>query len=65
MTEKEKREQMIQGLNGLLRVAPFELEYRVRKKPKGVHVIIDVTKEQMEALAKDLIEKHRLIETDH
>lgn len=62
MTDEEKREQVIEGLTGLLRTTQFQVEYRVRKKPKGIHVIIDVTQEQMEAVAKQVIDKSKRIE---
>ena len=64
MTTEEKREQVIQGLTNLLQSTPFTVEYKVKKKPQGIKVIIEVTKEQMEALAKQVIEKSNRIEKD-
>lgn len=64
MTTEEKREQVIQGLTGLLQSTPFTVEYKVKKKPAGIKVIIEVTQEQMEALAKQVIEKSNRIEKD-
>ena len=46
MTE-EKREQTIQGLADLLRTTPFQVEFKVKKKPQGIKVIVEVTQEQM------------------
>lgn len=57
MTTEEKREQVIQGLTDLLQSTPFTVEYKVKKKPQGIKVIIEVTQEQMESLAKQVIEK--------
>ena len=48
---------MIQGLTDLLQSTPFTVEYKVKKKPQGIKVIIEVTQEQMESLAKQVIEK--------
>ena len=62
MTTEEKREQVIQGLTGLLQSTQFTVEYKVKKKPKGVKIIIEVTQEQMEALAKQVIEQRQMKE---
>lgn len=60
MTEAEvKRQQVIQGLISLLQSTPFSVEYKVKKKPKGIKVVIEVTQEQMESLAKQVIEAHK------
>ena len=60
MTEAEiKRQQAIRGLTDLLQSTPFQVEYTVKKKPKGIKVIIEVTQEQMEAVAKQVIEKRQ------
>ena len=60
MTEAEiKRQQVIQGLTDLLQRTPFTVEYTVKKKPKGIKVIIEVTQDQMESLAKQVIEKRK------
>lgn len=64
MTAKEKREQVIQGLTNLLQSIPFTVEYKVKKKPQGIKVIIEVTQEQMELLTKQVIEKSNRIEKD-
>ena len=62
MTTEEKREQVIQGLTNLLQSTQFTVEYKVKKKPQGVKVIIEVTQEQMETLAKQVIEKRQMKE---
>lgn len=60
MTEAEvKRQQVIQGLTSLLQSTPFTVEYKVKKKPKGIKVVIEVTQEQMESLAKQVIEERK------
>lgn len=64
MTAKEKREQVIQGLTNLLQSTPFTVEYKVKKKPQGIKVIIEVTQEQMDLLTKQVIEKSNRIEKD-
>ena len=64
MTAKENREQVIQGLTNLLQSTPFTVEYKVKKKPQGIKVIIEVTQEQMVLLTKQVIEKSNRIEKD-
>lgn len=46
--EEEQREKEIQGVANMLREYPFEIVCRIRKKPKGVKIIYEVTREQME-----------------
>lgn len=62
MTTEEKREQTIQGLADMLRISPFQVEFKVKKKPAGIKVIIEVTQEQMEGIAKQTLEKTKRIE---
>ena len=62
MTTEEKREQTIQGLADMLRTSPFQVEFKVKKKPAGIKVIIEVTQEQMEGIAKQALEKTKRIE---
>ena len=46
----------------MLRTSPFQVEFKVKKKPAGIKVIIDVTQEQMEGIAKQTLEKTKRIE---
>ncbi len=62
MTTEEKREQTIQGLADMLRTSPFQVEFKVKKKPAGIKVIIEVTQEQMEGIVKKTLEKTKRIE---
>lgn len=62
MTTEEKREQTIQGLADMLRTSPFQVEFKVKKKTAGIKVIIEVTQEQMEGIAKQTLEKTKRIE---
>jgi hypothetical protein len=62
MTTEEKREQTIQGLADMLRTSPFQVEFKVKKKPAGIKVIIEVTQEQMDGIAKQTLEKTKRIE---
>ncbi len=62
MTTEEKREQTIQGLADMLRTSPFQVEFKVKKKPAGIKVIIEVTQEQMDGLTKQTLEKTKRIE---
>lgn len=49
MTTEEKKAQVIQGLTNLLQCTPFTIEFKVKKEPKGIKVIIEVTQEEMDA----------------
>lgn len=51
MTE-EKREQAIQAIANMMRITWFDVELKVKKKPKGIKVIIEVTQEQIDAMVK-------------
>ena len=62
MTTEEKREQTIQGLADMLRTSPFQVEFKVKKKPAGIKVIIEVTQEQMDGITKQTLEKTERIE---
>lgn len=48
MQQKEIKEQVICNLAELLRHAPFEIEHRVVKKPKGIKIIIEMTQEMID-----------------
>lgn len=62
MTDREKREQTIQSLADMLRTSPFQVEFKVKKKPAGIKVIIEVTQEQMDGITKQALEKTKRIE---
>ena len=57
MTTEEKREQTIQGIADMLRTSPFQVEFKVKKKPAGIKVIFEVTQEQMDKITKQVIDK--------
>lgn len=57
MIAEEQREQAIQSLADILRVHPFKVEYQVKKKPQGIKVIIEVTREYMDAMMKKAARK--------
>ena len=50
MTDEEKREQAIADVAGLMRAMPFTVELTVKKSPKGIRIIYEVSPEEMEAL---------------
>lgn len=57
MTTEEKREQTIQSIADMLRTSPFQVEFKVKKKPAGIKVIFEVTQEQMDKITKQVIDK--------
>ena len=52
MATEEKREQIIQWLSEMMRVMPFETEFKVKKKRAGIKIIIEVTQEEMDGMMK-------------
>ena len=52
MTPEEKRDQAVQMIAELLQTTPFELQFKVVKKPKGIRIIYELTQEEMNALVK-------------
>jgi len=47
MTPEEQRERAIKLVADMLRMHPFKVEYKVKKKPQGIKVIVEVTQEHM------------------
>lgn len=54
-----KREGAIQGIVTLLRATAFSVDFKVKKKPAGIKVIVEVTQEQMDHLSQQLINKSK------
>lgn len=48
MTQEEQREQIIQQIAYMLRTTQFSVEFAVKKNPKGIRIIHEVTQEQMD-----------------
>lgn len=59
MAQDEKREQVIQNIADMLRTNPFTFEFKVKKNPKGIKVIYEVTQNEMDALMKKAAEEHK------
>lgn len=57
MTQEEKTERVIQSLASLLRTTPFKVELVVKKKPAGITIIQEVTKEEMDEIMKNATRK--------
>lgn len=56
MNIQEQREQIIQNIAEQLRHNPFSVQFKIVKNPKGIKIIHEVTREEMDALmqaAKD------------
>ena len=53
-TIDEKREFAIQSIANMLRRNPFQFEFKVVKKPKGIRIINEVTKEELDELMKNM-----------
>ena len=48
MTIEEGREQAILGLAEMMRSTHFTVEFKVKKKPAGIKVVIELTQDQMD-----------------
>ena len=59
MTDEEKRELVIQSITEMLRHNPFTFEFKVKKNPKGIKVIYEVTQEQMDSIMENAAKKHK------
>lgn len=59
MAQDEKREQVIRNIADMLRTNPFTFEFKVRKNPKGIKVICEVTQDWMDAMIKKASEEHK------
>lgn len=59
MAQDEKREQVIQNIADMLRTNPFTFEFKVKKNPKGIKVIYEVTQDEMDAMMKKSAEEHK------
>ena len=59
MAQDEKREQVIQNIADTLRTNPFTFEFKVKKNPKGIKVIYEVTQDEMDAMMKKASEEHK------
>ena len=59
MAQDEKREQVIQNIADMLRTNPFTFEFKVKKNPKGIKVIYEVTHDEMDAMMRKAAEEHK------
>lgn len=59
MATEDPREDAIQMVADVLRHNPFTVEFKVLKHPKGIKVIYEVTKEQMDAMVNEGLEQHK------
>ena len=59
MAQDEKREQVIQNIADMLRTNPFTFEFKVKKNPKGIKVICEVTQEQIDGMMNKASEEHK------
>ena len=59
MAQEEKREQVVQNIADMLRTNPFTFEFKVKKNPKGIKVIYEVTQDEMDAMMKKAAEEHK------
>ena len=58
MENEDPREGAIQKVADMLRHNSFSVEFKVKKNPKGIRIIYEVTKEHMDAMVQYGIEKN-------
>lgn len=59
MATEDPREEVIQKIADMLRHNSFTFEFKVMKRPKGIKVIYEVTKEEMDAMVNEGLEKEK------
>ena len=59
MDQEEKREQVVRNITDMLRHNPFTFEFKVKKKPQGIKVIYEVTKEEMDLMMDHAAKKQK------
>ena len=59
MTQDEQREEVIQNIADMLRHNSFTFEFKVLKHPKGIKIIYEVTKDEMDAMVNKAAEKEK------
>lgn len=52
MAQDEERERVIQNIADMLRTKPFTFDFKVKKNPKGIKVIYEVTQSEMNAMLR-------------
>ena len=57
MTDEKRREHAIGVLVGLFKEMPFTVDYVVKRKPSGIKVTIEMTREEMEATMRRICEE--------
>lgn len=53
MEQEKERERIVQGITDMLRRNPFTFEFKVKKKPRGIKVIYEVTQEQLNEMMNE------------
>lgn len=59
MTPEEQREQLIQKLAEMLRHTPFTFEFKVKKNPKGIKVIYELTQKHLDTILAAEAKNHK------
>jgi len=63
MTTEEKKEQVVQMVANHMRNLPFTVELHVKKRPKGIKIIYEMTQEDMDELVSDSLLQKGIIKT--
>ena len=53
MTTDEERDKVIDNIANLLRHTSFSFEFVVKKKPKGIRIIQEVSQEELNAMMEN------------
>lgn len=50
MTQDQKIDALVDQLGKMMHYTPFTIEYKAKKKPKGIRIILEITQEEIDAL---------------
>ena len=50
MTQNQKINALVKQLGKMMHYTPFTIEYKAKKKPKGIRIILEITQEEMDVL---------------
>ena len=59
MTNEDPREEAIKKIADMLRHNAFSFEFKVKKNPKGIKIVYEVSEEQMNSMVQYGIEQNK------
>ena len=53
LTSDEQRAQIVRNISECLMTTPFTFEFKVKKKPSGIHIVYEITQEEMDRMCNE------------